>query len=165
MTTDIDIGRLRPVVGQHPCQHLVGRRVSVTRSARQRVAASRRCMWRWYALGRRPAHSTRFWRCLRGERARAEALRRRLADALPLSGIRAGRGSLRSDLLPDVRAAAICRCASRFWLPNLTRSWVAFISLSDFIRGHAEIVPPATLSAVVLGGWLSAAKAKGSRGD
>ena len=51
---------------------------------------------------------------LADERARAEALRRKLGDALRYPAFVLARGRLRAAVLPDVRAAAICRVLRDF---------------------------------------------------
>ena len=159
LTTDIDIGRLRPVVA--------GIRASILSGESFGDAISRHTSLftpMYVALvrvGEASGTLDQILEMLASERARAEALRRRLADAL------------RYPAFVLFAAACVLVFFLMFVLPQfaavlrdfgakLDPIVVAFISLSDFLRAHADIVL-ATLGAVVLGGWLLLATAQGPR--
>ena len=137
LTTDIDIGRLRPVVASIRASILSGE--SFGDAISRHTSLFTPMYVALVRVGEASGTLDQILEMLASERARAEALRRRLADAL------------RYPAFVLVAAACVLVFFLMFVLPQfaavlrdfgakLDPIVVAFISLSDFLRGHAEIV-------------------------
>jgi general secretion pathway protein F len=150
LTTDIDIGRLRPIVGRIRAGILSGESFGDAISRHSSLFPPM-----YIALvrvGETSGSLDQILEMLAGERARAEALRRRLADAL------------RYPAFVLFAAACVLTFFLTFVLPQfaavlrdfgakLDPIVVFFIGLSDFIRSNAVVVGTVVCT-VLVGGWL-----------
>ncbi len=150
LATDIDIGRLRPTVSRIRASILSGE--SFGDAISRHLSLFTPMYVALVRVGEASGTLDQILELLAGERARAEALRRRLADAL------------RYPAFVLIAAGCVLTFFLLFVLPQfaavlndfgakLDPTVVFFISLSDFLRAHAVVVI-ATLCAVVLGMWL-----------
>jgi len=149
MTTDIDIGPLRSTVGKVRASVLSGESFGEAISHHPQqfppiyVALVR--------VGEASGTLDHILEVLANERARAEALRRRLGDALRYPAfVLFAAGCVLTFFLLFVlpQFAAVLRDFGAKLDPVV----VTFLALSDFLRGHSEAIA-ATLASALLGGW------------
>ena len=111
LSTDIDIGRLRPTVGKIRASVLSGE--SFADALAHHPSLFPPMYVALVRVGEASGTLDHILEVLADERARAEALRRKLGDALRYPAFVLFARRLRAGLLPGVRAAAIRRGAAR----------------------------------------------------